>query len=125
MYRLLAALTAVFPAIVACTAGAAPSAPLASGDPAALHISADQLKFSTVSLSAPAGRPFQVVFDNRETAPHNVAIYRDASAAAAVFVGEVFTGPRAVTYDVPALDAGTYYFRCDLHPEMNGSLEAR
>jgi len=25
---------------------------------------------------------------------------------------------------VPALDPGSYYFRCDVHPQMNGTLEA-
>jgi plastocyanin len=29
-----------------------------------------------------------------------------------------------VMYDVPALDPGTYFFRCDVHPQMNGTLEA-
>jgi plastocyanin len=34
----------------------------------------------------------------------------------------VATGPTTVTYDIPALDAGTYYFHCDVHPTMNGSV---
>ena len=25
-----------------------------------------------------------------------------------------------VTYEVPALERGTYYFQCDVHPNMNG-----
>jgi hypothetical protein len=27
-----------------------------------------------------------------------------------------------MTYDVPALPAGTYSFRCDVHPDMSGEL---
>jgi hypothetical protein len=42
-----------------------------------------------------------------------------------VFAEEPFGGPRTVVYSVPALDAGTYYFRCDLHTEMKGTIEAR
>jgi hypothetical protein len=40
-----------------------------------------------------------------------------------LFVGEVFSGPDVVTYEVPALDAGTYFFRCDVHPTtMTGTF---
>jgi len=27
-----------------------------------------------------------------------------------------------VTYDVPALAPGSYFFRCDVHPDMAGEL---
>jgi len=30
-----------------------------------------------------------------------------------------------IVYDVPALKPGTYFFRCDLHPNMNGTLNVR
>jgi plastocyanin len=73
-------------------------------------------------LTAPADKPFQIVFDNQEAALHNVAIYRDASAAEKVLVEEPFSGPAVVTYEVPALGAGTYFFRCDVHPDMRGNL---
>jgi plastocyanin len=35
------------------------------------------------------------------------------------------TGPITVTYDVPALSAGSYYFQCDVHASMNGIVIAR
>jgi plastocyanin/uncharacterized membrane protein len=80
--------------------------------------------FDTASLTAPAGGPIQLVFDNEdEGVPHNVAIYTDDSAEASLFVGEQIVGPDRITYDVPAIDAGSYYFRCDVHPIMNGTLE--
>jgi hypothetical protein len=53
-----------------------------------------------------------------------VAIYTDDSATESLFVGDLVDGPKTVTYDVPALDPGSYYFRCDVHPQMNGTLEA-
>jgi len=53
--------------------------------------------------------------------PHNVAIYVDSSAAESLFVGELITND-SIVYHVPALEPGTYFFRCDLHPEMNGTL---
>ena len=80
--------------------------------------------FSTDTLSAPADEPFQIAFDNQEGAPHNVAIYRDSSAAEKLFGEDPFSGPAVVVYDVPALAAGTYFFRCDVHPDMSGELTA-
>jgi len=32
------------------------------------------------------------------------------------------TGVADTTGQVPALDAGTYRFRCDVHPTMNGTF---
>jgi plastocyanin len=128
MYRLLIAISliGVFFAALACTAGAStPATQQPSVDPNALSISARNIAFSTDTLSAPAGRPFQIVFDNQESAPHNVAIYRDLAARDSVFVGEVFPGPRVVVYEVPALEPGTYQFICDVHPSMEGILTVR
>ena len=95
----------------ACSASAASPTALPSIEPGALTISANDLEFSTATLTAPAGEPFRIVFDNMESAPHNVAIYKDDSAAEKVFVEEPFAGPRIVIYQVPALAAGMYFFR--------------
>jgi plastocyanin/uncharacterized membrane protein len=84
----------------------------------------DDQAFDRASLTAPAGTRFDLVFDNEDDAvPHNVAIYADSSAEESLFVGETITGPSSVTYDVPALEPGEYFFRCDVHPQMNGTLE--
>jgi uncharacterized membrane protein/plastocyanin len=84
----------------------------------------DDQRFVADIVEAPAGRSFPLVFANLdEGVAHNVAIYTDDSAERSVFVGELFEGPRTVTEDVPALDAGSYYFRCDVHPIMDGTLE--
>jgi plastocyanin len=112
--------------LVACSGTAAgPSGPPKSVDPNAIRISSKDLKFSTDILVAPAGRPFQIAYDNQEAALHNVAIYTDESAATKVFAEDPFSGPKQVVYDVPALAAGSYFFRCDVHPNMKGTLEVR
>lgn len=118
-------LVVVAAALVACSAAAGNATTAPSIDPDALHISATNLEFSTATLTAPAGEPFQIVFDNQESAPHNVAIYGDAAATDAVFVEEPFGGPGVAVYDVPALEHGDYLFRCDVHPDMKGTLSAR
>jgi plastocyanin len=107
----------------ACAGTSAPSGPPKSLDPNAVRISSKDLKFSTDRLVAPAGKAFQIAYDNQEAAPHNVAIYTDESASTKVFAEEAFGGPKQVVYDVPAMAAGSYFFRCDVHPNMKGTLE--
>ena len=44
---------------------------------------------------------------------------------AVVFEGEIFSGTDSRTYDVPALQAGTYAFACSVHPNMVGTLTVK
>jgi len=84
----------------------------------------DDQRFVPETLDAPAGAAFALAFDNEDGGvQHNVAIYRDSSAADSLFVGDLVTGTVTETYDVPALEAGSYYYRCDVHPQMDGTLE--
>ena len=124
MKRLPALLSVLGAALLlgACSATAAPATPPPSVAADAIQISSKNLEFSTDRLEAPAGRPFQIVYDNQEGAPHNVAIYRTEAATEKVFAEDPFSGPKTVVYSVPALQAGTYFFRCDVHPNMKGSL---
>ncbi len=91
---------------------------------AELSIMAMNNVFDTDSLSAPAGTPFTVLLDNMDAGiPHNFSIYTDDTATTALFTGEIITGPDTITNEIPALDAGSYFFRCDVHPTtMIGTL---
>jgi plastocyanin len=110
--------------LAACTSatGAGGSPPPAPSGGAV--ITAQAIAFDRQQLEVPAGRPFQLLFENREPAPHNVRIF-DEVVDQPLFVGEVFGGPGTRTYDVPAIPAGTHKFRCDVHPEMAGTVTAR
>jgi plastocyanin len=100
-------------------ASVAPGTPAAAGAP--LHISAQNIQFDTDHLEAPAGQAFVLEFDNNDPGvPHNVEI-RDATGAS-VFKGEIITGPAQVSYQIPALAAGSYMFLCDVHPTMTGTV---
>jgi len=83
------------------------------------------MRFDPTELVVPAGRAFTLVFENEDTAPHNVAIYNDQSAQASRFIGEIFGGSASRVYSVPALAAGTYFFRCDVHHDMHGTVVAK
>lgn len=85
-----------------------------------LSISADNIKFSTDCLAAPAGQKFTVKFDNLESVPHNFAILgTDGKTLAGT---EVTGGPRVDTLEAGPLEAGTYSFHCAVHPQMTGTF---
>ena len=118
-------------AVLAACSGTA-ATPGSSGTPAAtvpagdaVTVTAKDLKFGQADVSVPAGQAFDLVFDNQDGMPHNVAIYADSTAATKISVGEIFSGPAQKTQSVPALAAGTYFFRCDVHPDMKGTITAQ
>jgi plastocyanin len=98
--------------------------PGSGGPPGGITIVAKNVAFDVKTLSAPAGAPFQITFDNEDAGtPHDVDIL-DGSGAK-VFDGKEFPGVATHVYDVPALDAGTYKFECSIHPAlMFGDLTA-
>ncbi|HYN70287.1 MAG TPA: cupredoxin domain-containing protein [Candidatus Eisenbacteria bacterium] len=98
------------------------SAPPSSIDPTAPVVTARDLAFDRSEIAAPADRAFSIVFQNADGVPHNIAIYADSSLARSLFVGEIFIGPATRAYDLPPLASGSYFFRCDVHPDMQGRL---
>ena len=102
-------------------AASAPAASASAGAGDGIVVVAKDIKFSPTSITAPADEAFQIVLDNQDSAPHNIAI-KDA-AGAEVFKGEIVSQTQ-VTNDIPALAAGSYTFWCEVHPEMTGTLTA-
>jgi len=116
----LLALAAV---LAACSGSsvATPTTAAPAGSPSgdAVTIVAKDIKFDPTAVSVKADTAFDINFDNRDSAPHNISISN--SSGANVFKGEIVTSTR-VTYAVPALLAGTYGFVCEVHPEMKGTI---
>jgi plastocyanin len=116
---------------VACSSGGgatpapasvAPSSPGASAPAGGeIVVVAKDIAFQPTSLTIKADTPTEIVLDNQEAAPHNIAI-KDA-AGATLFKGEIVTSTK-VTNAVPALAAGSYTFWCEVHPNMTGTLTA-
>ena len=118
-------LLALAATLAACSGAASPSTPAApAGSPSGDSVSvvAKDIKFTTPTVSAKAGAPFTIAFDNQDSAPHNIVI-SDPSGAQ-VFKGEIVSSKK-VTYHVPALAAGTYGFLCEVHPDMKGTITAQ
>ena len=123
----LLSLAAVLAACSGTTAAADAPSPVLSGGQGSgtVVVTARDLAFTTPQVTVPAGKAFELTFDNQDGAPHNVAIFTDASASTKVSVGDIFSGPGQRTQSVPALTAGTYFFRCDVHQNMTGTIVAQ
>lgn len=88
-----------------------------------VRIVAENTEFDTDRLELPADTPTPLTLDNRDPAPHNVAIFEgDSAAGEPVFRFEPFTGPKVETHPIDPLPAGEYYFHCEVHPTMEGTV---
>ena len=86
-------------------------------------VAAEGLAFDTEEIVLVAKEQTSIDFENADAgAQHNIAIYEDDSAAGEIFKGELITGPDSITYEFEAPPKGEYYFRCDVHPDMDGSV---
>ena len=97
----------------------------AEGPAVTVALVAKDLQFAPTELSVPAGAPFDIAFDNQDaTIQHNVQIFdNEDRTGTPLFDGDLVTGVGKATYTVHALDAGTYYFHCVVHPTMIGTIE--
>jgi plastocyanin len=106
--------------LAACSDGAS-ATPASLSPEADLTITAEDNAFDQATITLTAGEGTSVFFRNLDGAPHNIAIYSDDSASTSLFVGETITDD-AVMYEIPALEPGEYFFRCDVHPDMVGTV---
>jgi plastocyanin len=74
------------------------------------------IKFSTDSLSWAADTSVTVTLDNQDVEQHDFSLYRDEAYTDSIAKTENIPGGSSGTVNIPELPAGTYYFRCDLHP---------
>ena len=116
----LVLVAAVSAACSTATAQPTPSGPIDANGPTVV---AKDMKFATSTVEVKAGSNFTLHFDNQDSVPHNVAIYADSSASSPISVGGIISSSKADQV-VPALKPGTYFFRCDVHHDMTGTIVA-
>ena len=109
----------------ACSPASGANPPASNGpiDPNAPVVVAQNNAFAPATVNVKAGKAFSLKLDNKDAAPHNVAIFKDSSAAVQISIGEIVSSSSA-TQQVPALEKGQYFFRCDVHKEMTGTIVA-
>jgi cytochrome c oxidase subunit II len=112
------------PSVEPGASGPAPSGAGGGGGPGeVVQISAKNVMYEQSAITATADAPFQIDFKNEDPGtPHNVAIHLGSPTGEQVFMGKIFNGVADMTYDVPALPAGTYAFVCSVHSSMTGTL---
>ena len=91
------------------------------GEGTGLSIAAQQLQFNSEEIVVPADDEAVLEFANEDSVEHNVAIYEEQGGKD-LFVGDVIGGGESASYSIPPLKKGEYYFQCDLHPGMNGTV---
>lgn len=103
-------------------------APAATQEAAAggTELTASSLQWSTDSLSTAADKPFTVTVTNEDTTTHNFSVYDGQDATGKqLFKGQDVSAGATVDEDVDPLPKGSYYFQCDYHPAMNGTLTVK
>ena len=94
------------------------------GEVADLTLIGEDNVFDQETITVSAGDEVTIEFENAGAAAHNASFYEGDSAGETIFEGDIVEGGDSTTYTFDAPDeAGTYYFRCDLHPaEMEGDF---
>jgi plastocyanin len=88
-----------------------------------INVVAKDTAFDTKEIRLPADTPSKITFQNQDPFAHNLAIYTDETATGEpLFTFEPFPGPETKTFDVDPIAEGEYYFHCDIHPNMNGTV---
>lgn len=88
------------------------------------YLEAQNNAFNVSSLTVPAGALVQLHFENMDTGiQHNFALYTNSDHTGQLYLGSIITGVNSITYSFVAPSTpGTYYFRCEIHPTMTGTL---
>jgi plastocyanin len=105
------------------TSGADTTPSAGGGEGAQIDISADNSEnFSTDELTAPAGT-ITITFENNEDGVvHNFALFDSEDSAENVIDStDLLPGPSTDEITVE-LEPGTYYYNCQVHPQMEGTL---
>jgi plastocyanin len=88
-------------------------------------ITAQGIAFTTTDVTLPAGKPFKLAFDNRDSGVAHDVVLKDASGAVVYKTEPLLTGPAVSVYDVPAITLGQYTFVCTVHSNMQGTATAQ
>ena len=88
-----------------------------------VHVKAQSVAYDVTEIDLKADADAEIRFENADKGiPHNIVIF-GADPSKPVFRGDLVTGVATAVYKVHAPAAGTYTFRCDVHPTMKGTVK--
>lgn len=117
----------VFPTVAPRTGSTAGSQGGGSSNPGELRVVAKNSVFESRTLTAPAESSVTVILDNQDVGVlHNVSFYQTRQATTSIHIGELEAGPTEIESKFTTPGAGSYFFRCDVHPDtMTGTFTVR
>jgi mono/diheme cytochrome c family protein len=107
-------------------AGAGGPTPTPAPPSATLQIVAQGIAWDRSALTAFANVPLTLTVDNRDSGQiHNFALYEGEEPGGDLITSTALeTGPIVQTLEFGPLEAGGYYYNCEVHPQMEGVLTA-
>lgn len=109
--------------VVAGCGGAASPPP--SFPPGAIVVTVENRQFSTTQLIVPADTKFSLVLVNRDGDPHNIAIRTKQGFDGDLIFRHDPISASTVVLEAGPIPKGTYYFICEFHPTMTGTVLAQ
>ena len=92
-----------------------------------VKIEAEDGKFDTNCLKAPADRGWRIYLMNHDEDPHNISIYSSDPAvdkkAEQIYKGKPVKSRHQEEYAIEGLPPGKYFFQDDKAKGMNGAIE--
>ncbi|MEW5991961.1 MAG: cupredoxin domain-containing protein [Chloroflexota bacterium] len=123
--RHLAAAVAYVGLLLALAGCGGAATPPPSFPPDAIVVTTENRTFSTQELIVPADERFSLVLVNRDGEAHNIAIRsKPGFDGELVFRHDPITASTVVLEAGP-IPAGTYFFICEVHPAMTGTVLAQ
>jgi plastocyanin len=88
-------------------------------------ITAKDIKFVETHVVVPANTEVSFKFINNDAGvPHNVDITKDDAGTQSVAKSNIFNGIASQTFKA-TLPVGNFFYHCDVHPTMKGTLESK
>ena len=89
-----------------------------------VQVVAKGVAFQPTEITVPGGGQVAISFDNQDAGiVHNIHVFNGSDASApSLFSGPLITGPAKEEYSFAAPPPGSYFFHCDVHPTMTGTL---
>lgn len=120
--RRRAALAFLVPIAIVVACGGSGTPEPATYPPGAVVIESKDRKFDADMLLVPADTAFPLVLVNHDSDKHNIAIRTKAGFEGDIIFRHDPVSNMTITLDVPPIAAGTYYFLCEVHPTMTGTV---